>query len=77
MKRLLRWIGVGVASLAVLATIGYAVAYVFSERALKHETGRISSVGMALLTRGWRPDQNVSKLRHIQIQLLDTRQREG
>jgi cytochrome c553 len=34
MKRLLRWIGIGIASVAGLASIAYAVVYVLSERAL-------------------------------------------
>ena len=35
MKRLLRWIGIGLASLAGLSLLAYAVLYVLSERALR------------------------------------------
>jgi len=36
MKRLLRWIGVGLGSIAGLAIVAYAVVYVLSERVLQH-----------------------------------------
>ncbi len=36
MKRLLRWIGIGLGSLAGLVIVAYAVAYVLSDRVLQH-----------------------------------------
>jgi mono/diheme cytochrome c family protein len=49
MKRLLRWIGIGIASVAGLAIIAYAVVYVLSERALRR-TYEVSPVVISVPT---------------------------
>jgi mono/diheme cytochrome c family protein len=49
MKRLLRWIGVGLGSLAGLAIVSYAVVYVLSERVLTH-TYAIPTVAITIPT---------------------------
>ncbi len=49
MKRLLRWVGIGLGSLVALAIIAYAVAYLLSERHLRH-TYEIPSVSISIPT---------------------------
>ena len=49
MKRLLRWIGIGVASLAGLAIFAYAVAYALSERTLRR-TYQVPPVALSVPT---------------------------
>ena len=62
MKRLLRWIGIGLGSLAGLVIVAYAVVYVLSDRVLQHVYA-IPAVAISIptdpasITRGggWRP----------------------
>ena len=49
MNRLLRWIGVAFASLAVLAIIAYAVVYILSERILRR-TYEVPAVAISIPT---------------------------
>jgi mono/diheme cytochrome c family protein len=49
MKRLLRWIGVGLGSVAGLAIVAYAVVYVLSERVLQH-TYAVPTVAISIPT---------------------------
>ena len=49
MKRLLRWVGIGLGSLVALAIIAFAVAYLLSERLLRH-TYEIPSVSISIPT---------------------------
>ena len=48
-KRLLRWIGIAVGSLAALAIVAYGVAYVLSERALRR-TYQVPAVALSIPT---------------------------
>lgn len=49
MKRLLRWIAIALGSLAAFAIIAYAVAYILSERILRH-TYHVAPVAIAIPT---------------------------
>ena len=49
MKRLLRWIGVGLGSVAGFAIVAYAVVYVLSERVLQH-TYAVPTVAISIPT---------------------------
>ena len=49
MKRLLRWIGIGLASLAGLGIIAYAVLYILSERVLRR-TYEVPAVALSIPT---------------------------
>lgn len=49
MKRLLRWIGIALGSLAAFAIIAYAVAYILSERILRH-TYDVAPVAISIPT---------------------------
>ncbi len=49
MKRVLRWIGVGLASVAGLVIVAYAVVYVLSERVLRH-TYAVPAVAITIPT---------------------------